>query len=217
MTDIQHTVIGQDRYRTILDATFDLGMFKVDFEDPFELTGGGSSPVYIDARQWTKDADLADEFVYALDDVVTQAGIDYDWIGSGVTAGVPYGERFAHHRHEPSIYVRDEPKGYGRDAQIEGAEAEEIDGETVLLVEDLITDGGSKHEFIDGIEQAGGTVNHCISFYDRQQGGRASLAGRNVDLLSVVPIDVLMEHGRETGRLDDRTYQRLGTYLAGER
>lgn len=212
---IEHEAVDQELYHRVLESAYDLGMFQVDFEDPFELTGGKESPLYIDARRFIQDPAVANDYISSMEAVIGEAGIDYDLLGGGATAGMIYSERLAQERGEPSIYIRGEPKGHGRAAQIEGMES--LDGKTVLLVEDLITNGGSKHDFIDGIERAGGTVNDCLSFYDREQGGQESLQERGVDLWPVVPLTVLMEHGYRTCRLDRGTYSRLEAYLDGRR
>lgn len=204
--------LDDDTYRDILETTYDLGMFRVDFDDGFELTSGATSPLYIDARRWTQDPDAAEQFVSAMQTRINAAGIDYDVIAGGVTAGVPYAERLAHAMGEPSIYIRGEPKGHGRAAQIEGMD--DLDGEQVLLVEDLITNGGSKLEFVDGVERAGGTVTDCIAFYDRQQGGTETLAAEDIQLYTVVQVDDLMEYGYETDRIDQEEYRQLQDYLA---
>lgn len=198
----------------ILEATYDLGMFKVDFEDGYELTSGGTSPLYIDGRLWTQDPDVASRFASALAEGVQKSSLEYDVIGGGVTAGVPYAERLAHELGAPSIYVRDEPKGYGRAAQIEGRE--DLSGDTVLLVEDLITNGGSKMEFLEGIERAGGKVEDCIAFYDREQGGEEFLAEHEVQLHSAMTLTDLMEYGCEEGHITEQEYMQLNDYLADE-
>ena len=62
----------------------------------------------------------------------------------------------------PMVYVRKQPKGFGRMAQIEGIMAE---GARVLLVEDLATDGGSKVNFINAIREAGGVIADCMVLF----------------------------------------------------
>src|SRR3546814_16892712 len=75
-----------------------------------------------------------------------------DCIAGGETAGIPFAAWIAERLGLPMLYVRKKPKGFGRDAQIEGAFRE---GSRVLLVEDLATDGGSKLNFVDAIRRAG--------------------------------------------------------------
>ena len=77
----------------------------------------------------------------------------FDAVAGGETAGIPFAAWIAERMGLPMLYVRKKPKGFGRDAQIEGALAE---GARVLLVEDLTTDGGSKLRFAEAIRAAGG-------------------------------------------------------------
>jgi orotate phosphoribosyltransferase len=78
-----------------------------------------------------------------------------DAIAGGETAGIPFAAWIAERLSLPMLYVRKKPKGFGRDAQIEGAMKE---GDRVLLVEDLATDGGSKLNFVEALRTAGAKV-----------------------------------------------------------
>ena len=76
----------------------------------------------------------------------------FDSVAGGETAGIPFAAWFAERMGLPMQYVRKKPKGFGRDAQIEGQLKE---GDRVLLVEDLATDGGSKIVFVDALRKPG--------------------------------------------------------------
>ncbi|MGI9395272.1 MAG: orotate phosphoribosyltransferase, partial [Boseongicola sp.] len=79
------------------------------------------------------------------------------------TAGIPFAALVAERLSLPMTYVRKKPKGYGRNARIEGEMAE---GQRVLLVEDLTTDGGSKLSFVDAIRETGASCGHtAVIFY----------------------------------------------------
>ena len=77
----------------------------------------------------------------------------FDAVAGGETAGIPFAAWIAERLGLPMLYVRKQPKGFGRDAQIEGALAE---GARVLLVEDLTTDGGSKIRFAEALRDRRG-------------------------------------------------------------
>ena len=96
--------------------------------------------------------------------VMRNAGFEsFDNIAGGETAGIPFAAFVAERMALPMTYVRKKPKGYGRNARIEGAMSE---GERVLLVEDLTTDGGSKLSFVDAIRETGATCGHtAVIFY----------------------------------------------------
>ena len=86
-------------------------------------------------------------------------------VAGGETAGIPYAAFIAERLGLPMLYVRKKPKGFGRDARIEG---DLKDGQRVLLVEDLTTDGGSKVNFVEAIREAGAECAHTIVvfYYD---------------------------------------------------
>jgi orotate phosphoribosyltransferase len=98
--------------------------------------------------------------------VMRNAGLEaFDNIAGGETAGIPFSALVAERMALPMTYVRKKPKGYGRNARIEGVMSE---GQRVLLVEDLTTDGGSKLSFVDAIRETGATCAHTavIFYYD---------------------------------------------------
>src|SRR5690349_1079850 len=133
-------------------------------EDPFTFTSGRKSPVYIDCRRLisfprarTKLMDLGAELIER------HAGYEsLDAIAGGETAGIPIAAWIADRLALPMLYVRKKPKGYGRNALVEG---KLVDGQRVLLVEDLATDGGSKLHFVQGLRDAGATVGHTIVWF----------------------------------------------------
>ena len=94
-------------------------------------------------------------------DVLKSAGIadSFDVVAGGETAGIPYSAWIADVLNKPMAYVRKKSKGFGRGARIEGNISQ---GDNVLLVEDMTTDGGSKVSFVEGIRQAGAKCNHCF-------------------------------------------------------
>lgn len=125
--------------------------------EPFTLSSGLPSPTYIDCRKLISypriRATLMDFLTVT---VMRNAGFEaFDNIAGGETAGIPFAALVAERLALPMTYVRKKPKGYGKNARIEGAMTE---GDRVLLVEDLTTDGGSKLSFVDAIRDTGA---HC--------------------------------------------------------
>jgi len=130
-------------------------------EDPFVLTSGKKSPIYVDCRKLIAFPAERQQLMKMGGDVLKSAGIadSFDVIAGGETAGIPYSAWIADVLNKPMAYVRKKPKGFGRGARIEGNISE---GDNVLLVEDMTTDGGSKVSFVEGIRQAGAKCNHCF-------------------------------------------------------
>ncbi len=132
---------------------------------PFTLASGLPSPVYIDCRKLISYPRIRSTLMDFLTVTVMRgAGFEaFDNIAGGETAGIPFAALVAERMGLPMTYVRKKPKGYGRNARIEGAMSE---GQRVLLVEDLTTDGGSKLSFVDAIRETGATCGHtAVIFY----------------------------------------------------
>ncbi|MGR3370935.1 MAG: orotate phosphoribosyltransferase [Sagittula sp.] len=134
-------------------------------DEPFKLASGQLSPVYIDCRKLISFPRIRSTLMDFLTvTVMRNAGFEaFDNIAGGETAGIPFAALVAERMALPMTYVRKKPKGYGRNARIEGAMTE---GQRVLLVEDLTTDGGSKLSFVDAIRDTGATCAHtAVIFY----------------------------------------------------
>jgi orotate phosphoribosyltransferase len=152
-------------------------------EKPFTFTSGRVSPVYIDCRRLISfpraRARLMDLGVAMIERRIGCESLDA--IAGGETAGIPFAAWIAERMSLPMLYIRKKPKGFGRNAQIEG---EMPEGARVLLVEDLASEGTSKLNFVGGIRQAGGVINHAfvIFHYGIFPQSLASLAAEKIQL-----------------------------------
>ncbi len=133
--------------------------------EPFRLTSGRLSPVYVDIRRLISFPEIRAQIIESFARIATERiGLHViDVIAGGETAGIAYAAFLAERLHKPMIYVRKEPKNYGKSSQVEGVLEP---NQRVLLVEDLVTDGGSKVHFTRGIESAGGRVQHCLCVFE---------------------------------------------------
>lgn len=131
-------------------------------EDPFTLTSGKRSPVYIDCRRLISFPDARKQLMDDGADMLREATKDkpLELLAGGETAGIPYAAFLSERLDIPMLYVRKKPKGFGRMAQIEGHMDKE--GQNVALIEDLQTDGGSKKLFVDVLRDAGANVEHAF-------------------------------------------------------
>lgn len=198
-----------DTKTKIIEAVWKNKAVKIDPEDPYVLTSGSISPIYIDCRLLISDVEFRKLFVETAKEKIKD--IDFDILAGGATAGIPYAAFLAEELELPMIYVRKSPKGHGRAAQIEGSD--DLTGKKVLLVEDLVTKATSKLRFIGGIKRAGGKVNHCLVFFDRQQNARASLKGHGVELISLVTLSDTLSFGLENDWITQKEYDEIQRYL----
>jgi orotate phosphoribosyltransferase len=129
-------------------------------DPPFTLASGLPSPTYVDCRRiiaFPRVRSILMDFMVA--NVLRDAGAEaFDIVAGGETAGIPFAALVAERLALPMAYVRKKPKGYGRNARIEGLMAA---GQRVLLVEDLATDGGSKLSFVEAIRETGASCAHA--------------------------------------------------------
>ncbi|MBT3238002.1 MAG: orotate phosphoribosyltransferase [Rhodospirillaceae bacterium] len=174
-----NNAIGLETAKMLLDIK------AVNFrpEEPYILTSGWASPVYIDCRKvisFTEERRRIMQLaVEMLDDKIGFDKIDY--VAGGETAGIPYAAWIAEAASTPMLYVRKKPKGFGRNAQIEGDMAE---GARVLLVEDLATDGASKVTFVNALRNAGAEVSDAfvVFFYGVFSGALENLQKDGINL-----------------------------------
>ncbi|NQV55833.1 MAG: orotate phosphoribosyltransferase [Rhodospirillales bacterium] len=165
----------------------EIGAVNFRPNEPYILTAGWASPVYIDCRKLIAYLDQRRKVIaLSTELIVRDIGADQiDMVAGGETAGIPYAAWISETLDKPMLYVRKKPKGFGRNAQIEG-DLEE--GKRVLLVEDLATDGGSKINFVDALRAGGGIVTDIfvVFFYRAFPGADEAMekAGTNLHYLA---------------------------------
>ncbi len=149
-----------------LSASMLIEVGAVNFrpEDPYWLASGLPSPVYVDCRRLISFPRVRSALMdFMAVTVLREVGFEaFTNVAGGETAGIPFAALIAERLALPMTYVRKKPKGYGRNARIEGAMGA---GDRVLLVEDLATDGGSKLSFVDAIRETGATCGHTAVIF----------------------------------------------------
>lgn len=187
-------------------------------QDPFTLASGLPSPTYIDCRKLISYPRIRSTCMdFMVTTVMRDAGFEaFDNIAGGETAGIPFAALVAERMALPMSYVRKKPKGYGRGARIEGEMAE---GQRVLLVEDLTTDGGSKLSFVDAIREAGASCNHTavIFFYDIFPETEKTLADHGVQLHYLCTWWDVLAAARTSGAFDSATLTEVESFLKAPR
>jgi orotate phosphoribosyltransferase len=177
------------------------------FQDkPFIFTSGWASPVYIDCRKLIFFPRIRRQLVeFATATLERDVGFQqFDVVAGGETAGIPYAAWISDAMTLPMQYVRKKPKGFGRNAQIEG---DVRDGARTLLVEDLTTDGRSKINFCKALRDSGAIVDHVFVnfYYDIFPEAKKTMADLNVrlhwlatwwDVLAVVKKGGHLENGQ---------------------
>lgn len=186
--------------------------------EPFTLASGLPSPSYIDCRKLISHPRIRATLMdFLAITVMREAGFEaFDNIAGGETAGIPFAALMAERLALPMTYVRKKPKGYGRNARIEGEMSE---GQRVLLVEDLTTDGGSKLSFVDAIRDTGATCAHTavIFYYDIFPETVKTLGDHGVQLHHLCTWWDVLAEAKEQAAFSQETLAEVESFLRNPR
>ena len=147
---------------TINQYLLKIGAVKLSPNDPFTWASGKKSPIYCDNRLTLSYPEVRRLICQSFVDKIKENFKDVEVIAGVATGGIAHGALVAEALGLPMIYVRDKPKGHGRMNLIEGhLEA----GKRVVVIEDLISTGGSSLKAIDGIRESGGNVLGLLAIF----------------------------------------------------
>lgn len=206
----ERALIAEQSARMLLEI--DAVHFRAD--EPYKLTSGLASPVYIDCRKLISYPRLRRTLIdFSASTILREIGFEsIDTIVGGETAGIPFAAWIADALMLPMQYVRKKPKGFGRNAQIEGYMPE---GVRALLVEDLTTDGRSKINFCQALRDAGAKVDHVfvIFYYSIFTESSKILADLGVTLHSLATWWDVLEAAKQLGYFEARTLSEVEKFL----
>lgn len=191
---------------TLADDLLSAGCIKFG---EFTLKSGLKSPIYIDLRRIIAYPKLLEQVAAAYLPVlrplsfVRLAGLPY--------AAIPITTAISLAGNYPMIYPRKELKTYGTKAEIEG---EYHAGETVVVIDDLATTGGSKFEAIEKLTGAGLVVRDVVVLVDRQSGAKESLAEAGYTMHAVLTISEMLDHWEQTDKVAKDKIEATRKFLA---
>lgn len=191
----------------LADALLEAGCIKFG---EFTLKSGLKSPIYIDLRQIITIPALLRQIGEAY--LPLLKNLTFDRIAGLPYAAIPIATAISLAGNYPMIYPRKEAKAYGTKADIEG---EYRAGETVVIIDDLATTGGSKFEAIEKLTSAGLVVKDVVVLVDRQSGARESLAQAGYTLHAVLTIGDMLDYWEQTGKVPAEKIAATRAFLAG--
>lgn len=176
-----------------------IGAVALRPQDPFTWTSGIKSPIYCDNRLTLSFPEvrsyIADSFVEMIAGQYGEAEV----IAGTATAGIPHAAWVADKLSLPMAYIRDKAKGHGKQNQIEGVIKP---GQKVIVIEDLISTGGSSIKAADAVREAGGEVLAVLAIFsyelDRAQ---AAFAEAGVPLQTLSSYSVLIDVAAAQGTI----------------
>ncbi len=178
----------------LADGLLDAGCIKFG---EFTLKSGLKSPIYIDLRYIISFPKLLETIGAAYLPLLKE--LNFKRIAGLPYAAIPIATAVSLQGNYPMIYPRKEVKTYGTKAEIEG---EYHAGETVVVIDDLATTGGSKFEAIEKLTGAGLVVKDVVVLVDRQSGAKESLEQAGYAMHAVLTISALLEYWENNGKVD---------------
>mgnify|MGYP000945151129 CR=1 FL=1 len=182
------------KLHSLADGLLEAGCIKFG---EFTLKSGLTSPIYIDLRRIISHPKLLADIAQAYIPILSI--LEFSRIAGLPYAAIPIATAISLAGDYPMIYPRKEAKSYGTKAEIEG---EYHAGETVVVIDDLATTGGSKFEAIEKLTGAGLVVKDVVVLIDRQSGAKESLAQAGYSLHAVLTISQLLGYWEEMGKVE---------------
>ena len=175
--------------------------------DPFTWASGIKSPIYCDNRLTLSAPEVRDDVENGLKQLIEENYPDVEMLMGPSTAGIAHAAITAHLMNLPMGYVRSGSKDHGRQNQIEGKLEK---GTKVVVVEDLISTGGSVLEVVQVLREAGAEVLGIVSIFTYgMKKGLERLADANVKNVSLSNLDVLVDVAAKEGYIEEADKERL--------
>ena len=181
-------------------------------QEPFTWASGIKSPIYCDNRLILTAPEARNEVEQAIADTVKREYPEAEVLMGTATAGIAHAAIAAHLLGLPMGYVRSGAKDHGRNNQIEGKLEK---GQKVVVVEDLISTGGSCIEVVEALREAGAEVLGIVSIFTYGlQKGLDRLAAANVTNFSLSNFDAVCQVAADEGKIRPEDIERLKKFRA---
>ncbi len=195
----------------IARALLKIGAVVFTSDAPVTFKSGIKSPVYIDNRQlpyWPHPWRI---IIEGFRQLIAAHTIPYDVVAGMETAGIPHSSALSYVMQAPSVFVRKEAKGHGMQNRVEGGE---VEGKRVLLIEDLVTTGGSSLFGVEALREAGAVIEDCLcittyGFAEAQQ----AFADANMTLHPLTPFATIVAEASKQGLFGDAERQVLEDWM----
>jgi len=187
-------------------AGLEIKAIKLSPDKPFVWASGFQMPIYNDNRMFLEYPEYRALIAGSFVDLFNRYKIHWNTIAGTSTAGISPATTLGDISGSPIIYVRDKPKDHGLRNQIEGIDADkDLQGKNIVLIEDLISTGGSSARAVQAIRNANGICNYCLSIFNYGL-DKAIQAFDSLDpkcnVHSILTYDKLLEVAKKTGYIN---------------
>lgn len=190
-----------DYKKEVAQALLDIQAVKLQPNDPFTWASGLKSPIYTDNRKTISFPKVRQLIANGLADLVKEKYPDATVIGGVATAGIPHAAWVAEVLDLPMVYVRSKPKDHGAGKQIEGVLS---DQDQVVLIDDLISTGGSVLGAVDAVRREGSQVAGVLSIFSYElPAADKNFAAAKTDFAPLTTYSALLDVEKASGKMSD--------------
>lgn len=190
MTDVQ---------QHIAQALLDIQAVVFTSDAPVTFKSGIISPIYVDNRRLPYEPDAWHQIIDSFQQVIAAQQLAFDVIAGIETAGIPHSAALAYAMHRPSVFVRKQAKEHGMKRRVEGGA---VSNKRVLLIEDLVTTGGSSLSGVGALRDEGAQVVACLAIFSYSFAqAAAAFAQAGVPLITLTSLEVVLEVARHSRTL----------------
>jgi orotate phosphoribosyltransferase len=198
--------------RQVARALLEADAVRIDPTAPVTLASGLRSPIYVDGRHLPFHPPAWHRVIEACASRLRDAPIEAEVISGVEAAGIPHSSALAWLVGRPSVFVRKQAKDHGLGRRVEGGS---VDGRRVLLVEDMVTTGGSSLAAIEALRAEGAVVDDCLAIVSYAfPESLARFEDARVRLHLLTTVEVIVREATETGRLDAERAAIVEAWLA---
>ncbi|WP_404358695.1 orotate phosphoribosyltransferase [Cytobacillus firmus] len=191
----------------IAEKLLDIKAVALNPTDPFTWSSGLRSPIYCDNRLTLSFPEVRKEIAAGLQAIILDKFPEAELIAGTATAGIPHAAWVSDNMELPMCYVRSKAKGHGKGKQIEGKADK---GQKVVVVEDLISTGGSAITAVKALREAGCEVLGVAAIFTYQlQKGKEMLAEEHIQAYTLTDIETLTEVAVEKGYIQEEDMNKL--------
>lgn len=188
-----------DYQTAVAKSLLDIAAIKLQPNDPFTWASGIKSPIYTDNRKTISFPDARHIIIDGLAALIKEQYPNVEVIGGVATAGIPHAAWVAEKLDLPMVYVRSKPKDHGTGKQIEGLLAA---GQKVVLIDDLISTGGSVLGAVKATQAAGGEVLGVAAIFSYElPAATMNFAQAATPFSSLTNFSSLIQVAQQTGEI----------------
>jgi len=196
--------------REIAAALLEIEAVSLQPETPFTWSSGLKSPIYCDNRLTLSYPDVRRKVAEGLKNLIVEKFPDVDVIAGTATAGIPHAAWVSELLNLPMSYVRSKAKGHGKGNQIEGRVTK---GQKVVVVEDLISTGGSVIEAVQALREAGCEVLGVVAIFTYElEKGEQQLKAAGISAYSLTDFTTLSNLAEEKGLISKGNLESLSEW-----